>query len=213
MKSLALVTGRCSGLEFRGIPVEKRSGVWTFKPCRVVSHGVGLLGLDPRTIQVLPQLPNGGFFGHVHVLLRCFPHRVFLFWRWDGSPPPDSLTSSFILACVRCLSSTCRVNLYKTDICPISPIPELLGTVDKAEEYGSVRCRVLSGKSSKDNFPQDILDLLTNLFLYLFFTPPLNGALGLPRTRLSSAVSPGHFCLIFLSSDLNLLRFGPLDSP
>uniref|UniRef100_A0A7N2L0S6 Exostosin GT47 domain-containing protein n=1 Tax=Quercus lobata TaxID=97700 RepID=A0A7N2L0S6_QUELO len=32
-----------------------------------------------------------------------------------------------------------RVNLYKTDICPISLIPELLGMVDKAAEYGSVR--------------------------------------------------------------------------
>ena len=67
---------------------------------------------------------------------------------------PDSLTFSFILACVRCPSSTCRVNLYKTDICPISLIPELLGMVGKAEEYGSVRCRVLSGKGSKDNFPK-----------------------------------------------------------
>ena len=132
-----------------------------------------------------------------------------------GSEPPlpDSLTSSFILACVHCPSSTCRVNLYKTDICPISPIPELLGMVDKAEEYGSVRCRVLSGKGSKDNFPQDILDLLTNLFLYLFFTPLLNGALGLPRTRLSSAASPGHLCLIFLSSGHHLFRLGPLDFP
>ena len=67
---------------------------------------------------------------------------------------PDSLTFSFILACVRCPSSTCRVNLYKTDICPINLIPELLGMVDKAEEYSSVRCRVLSGKGSKDNFPK-----------------------------------------------------------
>ena len=68
------------------------------------------------------------------------------------SPFPDSLTFSFILACVRYPSSTCRVNLYKTDICPINLIPELLGMVDKAEEFGSVRCRVLSGKGSKGNF-------------------------------------------------------------
>ena len=143
-----------------------------------------------------------------------FTHGVFLSGGRIGAPPlPDSLTSSFILACVRCPSSTCRVNFYKTDICPISPIPELLGIVDKAEEYDSVRCRVLSGKGSKDNFPQDILDLLTILFLSLFFTPPLNGALGLLRTRLSSAASPGHFCLIFLSSGHHLFRLGPLDSP
>ena len=84
-----------------------------------------------------------------------FTHGVFLFLEVGSEPPlPDSLTSSFILACVRCPSSTCRVNLYKTDICPISPIPKLLGMVDKVEEYGSVRCRVLSGKGSKDNFPK-----------------------------------------------------------
>ena len=76
-----------------------------------------------------------------------------LFWRWNPSFL-ESLTFSFILACVCCPSSTCRVTLYKTDICPISLIPELLGMVDKAEEYGSVRCRVLSGKGSKDNFPE-----------------------------------------------------------
>ena len=76
------------------------------------------------------------------------------FWRWDERPSSDLLTFPFILACVRCPSSTCRVNLYKTDICPISLIPELLGMVDKAEEYGSVRCRVLSGKGSKGNFPK-----------------------------------------------------------
>ena len=109
------------------------------------------------------------------------------------APLPDSLTSFFILACVRCPSSTCRVNLYETDICPISPIPELLGMVDKSEEYGSVRCRVLSGKGSKDNFSKIFLDRLPNLFLYLSFTPLLNGALGLSRTRLSSAASLGHF--------------------
>ena len=72
-------------------------------------------------------------------------------WR---DPFQIHLLFSFILACVRCPSSTCRVNLYKTDICPINLIPELLGMVDKAEEYGSVRCRVLSGKGSKDNFPK-----------------------------------------------------------
>ena len=70
------------------------------------------------------------------------------------APFPDSLTFSLILACVCCPSSTRRVNFYKTDICPISLIPELLGMVDKAEEYGSVRCRVLSGEGSKDNFPK-----------------------------------------------------------
>ena len=77
-----------------------------------------------------------------------------------GSEPPSRFTYFFFytslrsLSFVHCPSSTCRVNLYKTDICPISLIPELLGMVDKTEEYGSVRCRVLSGKGSKDNFPK-----------------------------------------------------------
>ena len=142
-----------------------------------------------------------------------FTHGVFLFWKQDQSPLLDSLTSSFILACVRCPSSTCRVNLYKTDICPISPIPELLGMVDKAEEYGSVRCRVLSGKGSKDNFPK-IFQILLQICSYISFLPLFSmelwvcRGLDYPRLHLWAI-----FCLIFLSSGLNLLRFGPLDSP
>ena len=82
-------------------------------------------------------------------------------WRWVGRlwffaifPPPLSsrlLTFLFILACVRCPSSTYRVNLSKTDTCPISPYPKSSGVVVKAKEYGSVRCRVLNG--GKGNFP------------------------------------------------------------
>ena len=71
-------------------------------------------------------------------------------------PAPLSrlLTFSFILADARCPSSTCRVNLSKTDICPVNLIPELLGMVDKVEESGSARCRVLSGKGNKGSFPE-----------------------------------------------------------
>ena len=81
-------------------------------------------------------------------------------WRWAGrlwflaifpSPFFRLLTFPFIPACVHCPSSTCRVKLSKTDTCPISPYPKLLGVVIKAEEYGSVRCRVLNG--SKGSFP------------------------------------------------------------
>ena len=81
-------------------------------------------------------------------------------WRWAGRlwffaifPSPFSrlLTFPFILAFVYCPSSTCRVKLSKTDTCPISPYPKLLGVDVKAEEYGSVRCRVLNG--SKGSFP------------------------------------------------------------
>uniref|UniRef100_A0A7N2MJL0 Cytochrome P450 n=1 Tax=Quercus lobata TaxID=97700 RepID=A0A7N2MJL0_QUELO len=37
------------------------------------------------------------------------------------------------------------VRLSRTDTCPISPYPEWLGVVVKAEEHGSVRCRVFNG--------------------------------------------------------------------
>ena len=75
------------------------------------------------------------------------------FWPFFPAPLSRLLTFSFILACVRCPSSTCRVDLYKTDTCPVSPTPKSLGVVEKAEESGSVRCRVLYGKGSKGIFP------------------------------------------------------------
>ena len=43
------------------------------------------------------------------------------------------------------------VRLSRTDTCPISPYPEWLGVVVKAEVYGSVKCRVLNG--SRGSFP------------------------------------------------------------
>ena len=81
-------------------------------------------------------------------------------WRWAGRlwflaifPSPFSrlLTFPFILVFVHCPSSMCRVNLFRTDNCPISLYPKSLGVVVKVEEYGSVRFRVLNG--SKDSFP------------------------------------------------------------
>ena len=154
LKSLSLVTGRCSGLDFRGIPVEKGVGLEHLSPTASHPMGLGSSDLIRGSLRFYPGYPTVGFFCDMHMLLRCFHPWSLSFWRLDQSPLPDSLTFSFILACVRCPSSTCRVTLYKTDICPISLIPELLGMVYKAEEYGSVRCRVLSGKGSKDNFPK-----------------------------------------------------------
>ena len=154
MKSLPLVTGRCSGLDFRGIHIEKGVGFEHLSP--TASHPTGLDSSDliRGSLRSYPGYPTVGFFCDVHVFSRCFPPwSPFLEVGW-GAPLPDLLTFSFILACVSCPSSTCRVNLYKTDICPISLIPELLGMIDKAEEYGSARCRVLSGKGHKGNFPK-----------------------------------------------------------
>ena len=82
-------------------------------------------------------------------------------WTWAGrlwflaifpSPFYRLLTFPFIPACVHCPSSTCRVNLSRTDNCPISLYPKSLGVVVKAKECGSVRCRALNG--SKGSFPR-----------------------------------------------------------
>ena len=54
-------------------------------------------------------------------------------------------------SCMVKLQDRYRVNISKTDTCPISPYPKSLGVVVKVREYGSVRCRVLNG--SKGNFP------------------------------------------------------------
>ena len=148
MKSLGLVAGRCSDPDLREFLWKKGLGLDVKALCRRAIE-IGLLGICPRTIEVSPHSPTAGFFYGLHVLSGCFHPWSSLFSRWD--PPLGSLTSSFILACIRCPSSKCRVNLYKTDICPISPIPELLGMVDKAEEYGSVRGSALNGNES--SFP------------------------------------------------------------
>ena len=50
----------------------------------------------------------------------------------NGSPLLSYITFSFILAYVRCPSSTCRVDLSRTDICPIGLLPNLLEMVNKA---------------------------------------------------------------------------------
>lgn len=58
--------------------------------------------------------------------LELFPQEV----RWD--PPLRYLKFSFILAYVRCPSSTCRVDFFRIDICPVSLIPKWLEMVNKA---------------------------------------------------------------------------------
>ena len=150
LKSWGLVTGRCSGLDFRGIPVEKGVGFEYLNP--MASHPMGLgssiLIRGPLRSSLVTRRR---VFFMIYLCYQGVSTHGALFSGGEIGPPPDSLASSFILACVRCPSSTCRVNLYKTDICPISPIPELLGMVNKAEEYGSVRGRTLN--SNESSFP------------------------------------------------------------
>ena len=130
-----------------------------------VERGFERLGLDHQAV---------GFSWCSYMVKLSSPLESFS-WRWAGRlwffaifPSPFSrlLTFPFILACVRCPLSTCRVNFSKTDTCPISPYPKSLGVVVKAEEYGSVRCRVLNG--SKGSFPWIFLDFLSSLVLYRF---------------------------------------------
>ena len=92
--------------------------------------------------------------------------------------------------------------------------------VEKAGEYGSVRCRVLNG--SKGSFPQsftlssipfsigtDILDFFPSCF-YTIFALSSEETLDWPRTELSSAVSQCYFVLALLYLGHNLPRLGPL---
>ena len=126
------------------------------------------------------------------------------------SPFSRLLTFPFILACVHCPSSTCRVKLSKTDTCPISPYPKSLGVVVKAEEYGSVRCRVLNG--SKGSFPwifqiffqADPMPLLPLFPVGLWICRGLNCPRLYPMAIL---------CFILLSLGHSPHRLGPLDSP
>ena len=190
----------------------------TLKPYNVASSENGLLGLDPRTLEVLSRRANGElslFYAWI-VPAYSFIESFSFFFRIP--PLPDSLISSFILACVRCPSSTCRVSLYKTDICPISPIPELLEMADKAEEYGSIRGRALNGNRS--SFFRIFLDSLLSLTLLLLLPLFFGGISDLPRTGLSSAGSQDYLVLchrawamILLGSDLltpyGQMGFGP----
>ena len=92
--------------------------------------------------------------------------------------------------------------------------------VVKAEEYGSVRCRVLNG--SKGSFPQsftlssipfyigtDILDFFPSCF-YTTFALFSEETLDRPRIELSSAVSQCYFVLALQCLGHNLPRLGPL---
>ena len=93
-------------------------------------------------------LPGGGFVVEFMHGSGVFTSGV-IFLQWDWIPPFRLHIFSFILAFVHFPSSSCRVDLSKTDTCPISPRPKSLGVVDKAKEYGSVRCKALYGKDSK----------------------------------------------------------------
>ena len=177
------------------------------------------MGLDSSdlirgSLRPYPDYPTVGFSSEVQVFFKYLrPWSFFFFLEVGWSPFPDSLTFSFILACVRCPSSTCRVNLYKTDICPISLIPELLGMIDKVEEYGSARCRVLSGKGHKGNFPKNILGLFSSLVLYQFYPFFQVGFWICRGLNCPWLYSKTVLCSMLSGLDHSSPRLGPSDSP
>ena len=91
--------------------------------------------------------------------------KALVFWHFSLSFC-RLLTFPFILAFVYYPSSTCRVNLSRTDTCPINLYPKSLGVVVKAKECDSVRCRALNG--SEDCFPWIFWDLLSRSVFYRF---------------------------------------------
>ena len=157
-------------------------------------------------------------FSWCSYIVKWFSPLESFSWRWAGRlwflaifPSLFSrlLTFPFILACVHCPSSTCRVNLSKTDTCPISPYPKSLGVVVKAEECGSVRCRVLNG--SKGSFPWIfwIFFQAGPMPLLPLFPVGLWVYRGLNCPRL---YPQAILCFIFLSLGHSPPRLGPLDS-
>ena len=112
------------------------------------------------------------------------------------------------------------VRFFRTDTCPISPYPEWLGVVVKAEEYGSVRCRVLNG--SKGSFPfvlgrytiQRTLLHWPRYFRcfpncsYTAFALLSRETSDMPRTESSLAVSQDYLDFYYLSSAITFLDLG-----
>ena len=155
LKSQPLVTGRRSGLDFRGIHIARGVGSEHLSP--TASHSMGLDSSDliRGSLRPYPGYPTVGFSSDVQMFFKYLhPWSLFFFFGNGMDPPPDSLTFSFILACVRCPSSTCRVNFCKTDICPINLIPELLGMVDKAEEQALLGAESYRGRVVEITFPR-----------------------------------------------------------
>ena len=70
-----------------------------------------------------------------------------------GFPPflSHCLSYPFIRVFILSPASTYKLNFLGLKTCHISPYLEWLGVVVKAEEHGSVRCRVLN--NSNDSFP------------------------------------------------------------
>ena len=73
-------------------------------------------------------------------------------WEDKLSPPfSHFLSYPFIRAFILSLASTYKLTFLGLKTCPVNPYLEWLGEVVKAEEHGSVRCRILN--DSNGSFP------------------------------------------------------------
>ena len=98
---------------------------WTFWPFNPVAGWIWLLGSHPRSNGVVPGGPHVGFFVVAGVYCPGILSPCFFLQKPDVSPPLRvRIIFSFILVYARYPSSTFRVDLPWTDICPISLIPK-----------------------------------------------------------------------------------------
>ena len=65
----------------------KGSWAWMFKPYGDASRKIGLLGLDPRTLEVIPRLPDGGFAPWNAWILPVYSPMESFFFRSRIRPP------------------------------------------------------------------------------------------------------------------------------
>ena len=75
-----------------------------FKPYGVASYGIGLLGIDPRTLEVFLGFPTAGLFYDLHVLLGCFHPWSLSLSLSPGIGSPSRFTYFFFYTNLRSLS-------------------------------------------------------------------------------------------------------------
>ena len=101
------------GHGFRGNYVEKRNGCEHLSPEASFLVGWNSSDLIRGPFEALSRLPNDGLSSVKSGVVEMFsPCRLSFLWRSHG-PSQIYLLPYFILACIRCPSSTCRVNIYK----------------------------------------------------------------------------------------------------
>lgn len=160
-----------------------------------------------------PSYPAVGFCG-VHMWLKYLHPwslspggglEALSFWPIFLAPLSRLLIFSFILVCIHFPSSTCRVDISKTDTCPVNPNPKSLGMVDKADEYDSVRSEPCMGRAAFPRYFGFYFRLVPIPFLP-FFSVEFWVCRGLncPRQHLWTILG-----FMLLSLDCSPLRLGP----